>query len=113
MARRATETVQTNLRMKESLRRKLEREAQKRGHSFNREILWRIEESFEKDAQRGFSNIEQDMERSWIRFAHRFLLLELQEELAEALANSTDPKVANLASAWLKTKRSWPPKPKA
>jgi Arc-like DNA binding domain len=50
MARRKlTDVVQVNLRLRESLRRRLEEEAEKRGFSFNAELTRRLEESFERE----------------------------------------------------------------
>jgi Arc-like DNA binding domain len=49
VARKLTDVVQVNLRLRESLRRKLEREAEKRGLSFNAELTRRLEEGFERE----------------------------------------------------------------
>jgi hypothetical protein len=50
MARRKlTDVVQVNLRLRESLRRRLEEEAEKRGFSFNAELTRRLEDSFERE----------------------------------------------------------------
>ena len=50
MARRKlTDVVQVNLRLRESLRRRLEEEAEKRGSSFNAELTRRLEDSFERE----------------------------------------------------------------
>jgi Arc-like DNA binding domain len=103
--RRLHETVQTNLRAPESLRRKLEREAKKHGVSYNKECLLRLEASFQKDAAHDLDEVTQDMRRAWLRYGDRFLLLSLEDELAQALAKSTDPTVATLAAAWLATKK--------
>jgi Arc-like DNA binding domain len=43
------ETVQVNLRIKEALRRRLERAATKNGFSFNAEMVERLEGSFERE----------------------------------------------------------------
>ena len=104
MARRPNETVQTNLRIKEGLRRTLEREAQNHGVSFNKEILLRIEASFDSSARRDLDTIAEDMRTSWLRFGERLLLLDLEDQLAEALAKTTDPEVSKLAKAWLRTR---------
>jgi hypothetical protein len=104
MARRPNETVQTNLRIKEALRRKLEREAKRHGISFNKEVMLRIEGSFETGANRDLTEIAEDLKANWLRFGERFLLLDLEEQLAEALAKTTDPEVSKLAQAWLLTR---------
>jgi hypothetical protein len=46
MARKPSETVGLHLRFSESLRRRLEREAARRGRSMNAEIVDRLELSF-------------------------------------------------------------------
>ena len=46
MARRPTEYVQFKLRIRESLRRKIEKAAELRDHSANAEAVWRIERTF-------------------------------------------------------------------
>jgi hypothetical protein len=49
VARKLTDVVQVNLRLRESLRRKLEREAERRGMSFNAELTLRLRESFNRE----------------------------------------------------------------
>jgi hypothetical protein len=57
MAKRAAgDTVQVKVRMREDLRRKLEREAEKRGTTINAEILHRLDASFE-DRMREIVNL--------------------------------------------------------
>jgi hypothetical protein len=46
--RKTTDIVQLKLRLREELRRLLEREAKKRDHSLNTEIVDRLEESFRR-----------------------------------------------------------------
>ena len=52
VARKRTDTVALTLRVREDLRRRLEREAKKRDHSLNTEMVRRLEETFqpERDA---------------------------------------------------------------
>jgi hypothetical protein len=47
MGRKPTEIVQIKLRLREELRRKLLREAEKKDHSLNIEIAQRLEQSFD------------------------------------------------------------------
>jgi hypothetical protein len=47
--RRKTEIVQVNLRLREEFRQKLVLAAEKSGHSFNQEIVRRLEESFSRE----------------------------------------------------------------
>jgi hypothetical protein len=49
MAKKSTEIVPTMLRIREELRRRLEREAKKRDHSLNAEMVERLEQSFVRD----------------------------------------------------------------
>jgi hypothetical protein len=49
MAKKATAIVPTMLRMREDLRQRLEREAKKKDHSLNAEMVQRLEQSFIKD----------------------------------------------------------------
>jgi hypothetical protein len=51
MAKKSTAIVPTMLRMREDLRKRLEREAKKRDHSLNAEMVERLEQSFVDDAQ--------------------------------------------------------------
>jgi hypothetical protein len=52
VARKRTDTVALTLRVREDLRRRLEREAKKRAHSLNTEMVRRLEDTFqpERDA---------------------------------------------------------------
>jgi carbonic anhydrase len=51
LARKSTDVVQLKLRFQEQLRRALEREARKAGHSLNREIVRRLIHSFQQQSQ--------------------------------------------------------------
>lgn len=64
MARKATEYVQFKLRIREGLRARLEREADKKEHSTNHEAVLRLEQSFVRDEHRNRerSHIEKDAE---------------------------------------------------
>ena len=46
MARTKTATVQLKLRLREDLRRRIEQEAKKAGHSLNQEMVQRLKQSF-------------------------------------------------------------------
>jgi hypothetical protein len=105
MARKASAIVAPSLRIREDLRRRLEREAKRRGLSLNMEMTHRLERSFEIDASRSNDSIAEDIKQNWGHFADRFLALSLEDDLAKALAETDDPKIAALAKAWLKTRR--------
>jgi hypothetical protein len=51
MAKKSTAIVPTMLRMREDLRKRLEREAKKKDHSLNAEMVQRLEQSFVDDEQ--------------------------------------------------------------
>jgi hypothetical protein len=51
MAKKSTAIVPTMLRIREDLRKRLEREAKKRDHSLNAEMAERLEKSFADEAQ--------------------------------------------------------------
>jgi hypothetical protein len=67
MPRKPTEMVQVNLRIRENLRRRLEREAQKRGVSLNYEMTSRIEQGFDREAHRKIDKVASDLEDVWDR----------------------------------------------
>jgi hypothetical protein len=51
VAKKSTEIVPTMLRIREDLRKRLEREAKKKDHSLNAEMVERLEQSFANEAQ--------------------------------------------------------------
>jgi hypothetical protein len=103
--RQPHDIVQAGVRLPESLRRKLEREAKRHHVSLNREIRMRLEDSLERqDAPRLLDDIAQDMDRCWGRYSTRFMMLTLEDQLAAALMKTKDPEVASLAQVWLHTR---------
>jgi hypothetical protein len=94
--------IALNLRLSKELHRRLEREAKRRGASLNSEMTYRLERSFEIEAIRSNEIIAADIKANWLHFADRFLALTLEDDLARALAKSTDQKVAAMAGVWLK-----------
>jgi len=91
-ARKSAETVITNLRLKESLRAALEHEAKKNDVSLSREMVKRLEQSLESGAKIDLNairdelgSIQNDMQLTWLRYAQRFLALELEQEIIPAL----------------------------
>jgi hypothetical protein len=85
--RKPEELVITNLRIRESLRRALEREAEQHQVSLNKEIINRLEDSVEAGDKLNLSRIAYEMMMNWLRFADRFLALELEEGIKEAIKN--------------------------
>ena len=72
MARKPTEYVQFKLRIRESLRRKIERAAELRNHSANAEAVWRIERTFDQDeaiaeATKDMEAREAELQEEWRR----------------------------------------------
>ena len=94
MVRKPDETVQVNLRIKEGLRRKLEREATKHQVSLNQEMTARLEGSLEKETKRSLEDIASDLETSWHRF-REILLTSNDATRSEILklAKWNDPKI--------------------
>ena len=65
MARKPSDIVQPNLRIREELRRRLETEAKKRGVSLNAEMNHRLEQSFDYDARVVLDGVAKDMAAQW------------------------------------------------
>jgi hypothetical protein len=105
VARKPHTTVQVNLRLKESLRRELEREADKHQTSLNNEMRLRLEDSLEQAAKHDLFEIAGDIKRGWERFGERFLRLRLEDDLVAAMAKSTDPEVAKAAEVLILTEQ--------
>ena len=80
MTKKPTEIVPTMLRIREDLRKRLEREAKKRDHSLNAEMVERLEASFVKDAKELRDSAIVDMmvdNDSWKGNAVRILAAEI------------------------------------
>ena len=102
MPRKLVDIAHVNVRIREALRRKLEREAKKNRTSLNNEVRVRLEKSFEDSAVRALDEIAEDQKITWGRFSGRLLMLSLEDDLARELAQTKDPaRIANLAKAWL------------
>jgi hypothetical protein len=61
MARKSTETVALTLRIREELRRKLERAAERNDVSLNNEMASRLEQSFQKEVEADLAAQIQDL----------------------------------------------------
>jgi hypothetical protein len=85
VTRKPTAYVTYKIRLREALRRPIEAAAKKGGHSINRELINRIEDSFGQQTERALDDIASDMNIAWSRFSERFLRLELNEELTRAV----------------------------
>jgi hypothetical protein len=82
---RTKTNTQINLRIPESLRRKLAGIAHRRGTSSNNLIRDLIEKSLEADARRTIDDVAQDLDIAWHRFSERFLVRELESDILAAL----------------------------
>jgi hypothetical protein len=69
MPRKPMQVVQVNLRIREGLRRQLEREAKRRGVSLNFEMTSRLQETFDQVAARSIDTIGADMAVVWARYS--------------------------------------------
>jgi hypothetical protein len=105
MPRKSTEIVPIMLRIREDLRRKLEREAKRHRTSLNAEMNMRLEDSFDQAARRSNESVAADLETNALRLGALVTRLELSEQLAERLAQTNDQEIANLASAWLRIRK--------
>lgn len=97
MSRQPQDIANVNLRIRESLRARLEHAAKQHRFSLNNEIRLRLEDSLEADTRRGIEDIRRDMEICWARFSARFLRMELGDELADAVLRRDSEKALLLA----------------
>ena len=106
MSRKPQDIVIYSLRIRESLRRKLEREAQRRHTSINNEIRERLERSFLERAEFDLPATVESLKISWAPIVRRLGLAELEDQLAYALTETKDhAQAVALAQEWLKRKR--------
>jgi hypothetical protein len=101
MPRRPHDLANINLRIRESLRAKIEREAKRHHFSLNNEIRIRLEDSLARDTARGLDDIAYDLKVNYARLQHRYQVLELGDALAAAvLAPAKWEDVAQMAREW-------------
>jgi hypothetical protein len=96
MARKAVDTVQINLRLKEGLRRRVAREADRNKVSMTKQILLFIEDSLERQDRFELSQIREDMHQTWERCATAFHQLNKQGDLLRALENLVEAVPADV-----------------
>jgi hypothetical protein len=84
MARKPSDIVQPNLRIREDLRRRLEQAAKKRGVSLNHEMTDRLKASFDQEALRAIDKVASGLEDAWTRYAKGEEYRLLQEGLMQA-----------------------------
>jgi hypothetical protein len=97
VARSPNITVQVNLRIKESLRRQLEREADKHQTSLNNEMRLRLEDSLKRAAQFDLVETTEALKRVEEYFREMLLHRQLEDDLIAAMEKSADPEVAKTA----------------
>jgi hypothetical protein len=82
--RKADEIAQLNLRLPESLRSRIEAAAKKNGNSLNREILQRIEASFELQATTTM------MQDALVKMADHMGLAELAQQVRDHMKKESE-----------------------
>lgn len=95
MKRKPTEIVQCSLRIREELRLKIEKAAEKRGVSINYEMTDRLEKTFEGEDLWTLSRVRQDIEVNWARWGGVFARLDSQRDLVrvvESLISQIDSR---------------------
>ena len=93
MLRKSTDVAHFNLRIRESLRKKLADEAEDRHWSLNNEIRWRLEASFERQDLLSLDDSSTRLKALVSKFEDRFGELDKQGDLlraAEALAKAVE-----------------------
>jgi hypothetical protein len=87
MAKKSTAIVPTMLRIREDLRKRLEREARKRDHSLNAEMVERLEKSFVNQAQASRDTALLDL-----LVRHDDVSAQLLRDIADAIWSSEEPE---------------------
>jgi hypothetical protein len=98
MLRKSTDTAHVNLRIRESLRKKLAQEAEDRHWSLNNEIRWRLEASFERQDLLSLTDCSTRLTALVSQFEQRFDELNKQGDTlraAEALVKAIERKDAD------------------
>jgi hypothetical protein len=96
MARKPTEWVQFKLRIRESLRRKIERAAEKAAHSTNIEAVKRIEYTFAEEEEREAQWKAMQEQEEEIEEQQRQWYEEQAREKAEIEASLRDTRILNM-----------------
>jgi hypothetical protein len=96
--RKPSALLQYKLRIRESLRRRIEQAAKKRGVSANYEMTSRLERSFEQEAARSIDMVAGAIEIAWARHEQANHVLGYQGDLtraSEALLQQIDGEEGN------------------
>jgi hypothetical protein len=101
MSRQPHEIANINLRIRETLRRKIQRAAEQHHFSLNNEIRIRLEDSLTRDATYTLDDMISDLRIKWARQGERDKALEFGDQLAAAvLARDGWENIAQLARLW-------------
>jgi len=96
MARKPTDYVQFKLRIRESLRRKIERAAEKRAHSANAEAVERIENAFAEEESWEAHHKEMEERQDEFEERHRRWIEEQARQEALYEASLRDSRILNM-----------------
>jgi hypothetical protein len=96
MARKPTDYVQFKLRIRESLRRKIERAAEKQAHSANAEAVERIEHTFAQDEENEAQVKWMEEQKDELNEEQRRWYEEQAREKAEHEAALRDSKILDM-----------------
>jgi hypothetical protein len=100
MARKSSDIVQPNLRIREDLRRRLLQAAKKRDVSLNREMTDRLVASFDRDALADLSKVAADFENAFSRYGREQEHRARQQELVAAVEALIERLPAGIAEAY-------------
>ena len=85
MPRKPSAMLQYKLRIRETLRRRIEEAANKRGVSANFEMASRLEQSFEKEGLLTLAGVAADLDNIWKRYSDAIDGLNKQGDLIRAV----------------------------
>jgi hypothetical protein len=105
MARKKHEFAHIKLRIREDLRRMVEQRAKRNHHSLMNTIRLALEDSFKDEAKSDLWSLKEEMRKHWARYSGHFHFRTLEDDLAEAIEQSSDLKTKILAQQWLKARK--------
>jgi len=85
MARKASAIVAPSLRIREDLRRRLEREAKRHGRSLNGEMVLRLEQSLEGDKDFNINHAVIDLQIAVLKISEYITPREIENEIIQAV----------------------------
>ena len=99
-----SEVAAVGLRIREPLRARLEQAAKQNGVSLNREMNNRLADSFGYPSKLDFDQIRADMKVCWAKYSDRFMRLELQDDLRQAIADRNEAEAIAIVKALIASK---------